>query len=426
MNKILHFLLVLTLIFCLANSVEATELAAAQLDSNEIFETVILTAPQIENENSDTKGNEITDENTTKDEGSTESDAPVQAAEINTNSSLRERLKTVYNLEVERYDHPEYLFREQLTHHCKPESKMDRLHMWGAFNGYVDMGMYDNGSFKTKYNSNALNVGLDGFLKDNNGDFRIMLGFPIATERNYIHTLFSDVYIATNKIPHHRIQFGHFRPQVGMEGGNSAYTLGFLGRSQIARYFGTARRVGARIKGDYSFIDYDFGLYNSDTFFDEGFPGAEFISWINIKPLARVENKYGQLKIGAGIDVGHRHDNFCVTGAYIGYNYKKFMAEFEWANANGYNGYYGFSRKHATGFYATIGYMITKKLQILACFDQFTPDKTAADNKKREMTLGLNYFIKGQALRLILNYVFCQNDAAKDSHRIMLGVQILI
>jgi hypothetical protein len=70
--------------------------------------------------------------------------------------------------------------------------------------------------------------------------------------------------------------------------------------------------------------------------------------------------------------------------------------------------------------------MITKKLHILACFDQFTPDKNFAENKKREITLGLNYFIKGQALRLIMNYAFCQNDVGKDSHRIMLGAQILI
>ena len=424
MKKILHCLLVLTLIMSCSKGVRATEvIATTNLDSNELLETVVLTTPQTDDKNSESNQ----DENQTKEETKTSlEESPVQAAEISTNSSLKERLKTVYNLEIDRYDRPEYLFREPLTYHFSPESKMEKLHLWGAFNGYVDMSSSGSGNFQAKYNSNALNVGLDGFLKDNNGDFRIMLGFPIATERNYVHNLFSDVFIATNKIPHHRIQIGHFRPQIGMEGGNSAYTLGFLGRSQIARNFGTARRVGGRIKGDYSFIDYDLGLYSSDTFFDEFFPGAEFVGWMNIKPLAKVEDKYGKLVIGGGIDGGHRHDNFFVTGAYIGYNYKRFMAEFEWANANGYNGYNGFSRKHATGFYATIGYMLTKKLQVLACFDQFTPDKTVANNKQREITLGFNYFIKGQALRLILNYVFCQNDCAKDSHRIMLGAQILI
>ncbi len=412
MKRFLHFLFALTILFCYAKSVNAEEMIAQNIDSNELFEQVILSVP----ETVDDLGNKNVQE-----------EAPVQAAEISENTTLRDKLKNVYKLEVDRYDHPEYLFREPLTYHFKPESKMDTLHVWGAFNAYNDAVIYDNGGLKDKVRFNALNVGVDGFLKDNNGDFRIMMGFPVDSQRNYTKTLFADVFVATNKIPHHRIQIGHFRPQIGMEGGNSSYTLGFLGRSQIASNFGTARRLGGRIKGDYSFIDYDLGLYSSDTFFENWFSGPEFIGWVNFKPLAKVdEKKYGRLKIGGGIDAGKRDDSFFVTGAYIGYDYKKFSAEFEWANANGYNGYYGHSRKHATGFYTTLSYMITKKLQVLACYDQFTPDKNFADNKKREITLGLNYFIKGQALRLILNYVFCQNDCAKDSHRIMLGAQILI
>lgn len=417
MKKFLHLIFVLTLIFCFANRVSAEDKIENDKDSNEMFEQVILTVPNGDNsEEADTKENVELKENT-----------PVQAVEVSENMTLREKLKTVYNLEVDKYDRPEYLFREPLTYHFKPESKMDNIHVWGAFNAYNDMAFYDNGSVTDNVTFKALNVGVDGFLKNNNGDFRVMLGFPVNSSRNYTQTLFADVFVATNKIPHHRIQIGHFRPQIGMEGGSSSYTLGFLGRSQIARNFGTARRLGGRIKGDYSFVDYDFGLYSSGTFFEEWFPGAEFVGWVNLKPLAKVdEQKYGRLKIGAGIDAGRREDNFFVTGAYVGYNYKKFSAEFEWANANGYNGYYGHSRKHATGFYTTLGYMITKKLQVLACYDQFTPNKEFSENKQREMTLGLNYFIKGQALRLILNYAFCQNDVGKDSHRIMLGAQILI
>ncbi len=412
MKKFLHFLFALTLVFYFAKSVNAEEIVALNLDGNELFEQVKLTTPEVIDEQA---------------EADLEQETPTQAAQVSENMTLREKLKTVYKLEIDRYDHPEYLLREPLTYHFKPESKMDNIHVWGAFNAYNDMTINDDGGFKDKVQFNALNIGVDGFLKDNNGDFRIMMGFPVGSQRNYTQTLFSDVYIATNKIPHHRVQIGHFRPQIGMEGGNSAYTLGFLGRSQIARNFGTARRLGGRIKGDYKYIDYDFGLYSSDTFFQNWFSGPEFVGWINLKPLANVdEKKYGKLKIGGGIDAGKREDNFFVTGAYVGYDYKKFSAEFEWANANGYNGYYGHSRKHATGFYTTLGYMITKKLQLLACYDEYTPNKEFSSNKQREMTLGLNYFIKGQALRLILNYAFCQNDVGNDSHKIMLGAQILI
>ena len=103
------------------------------------------------------------------------------------------------------------------------------------------------------------------------------------------------------------------------------------------------------------------------------------------------------------------------------------MLNFEWADANGYNGPSGFATdKKAGGFYSTLGYRFTPKLQGLIRYDEFDPNKDIAHNNKREYSLGFNYFIKGQALKLIMNYVYCQNDATKDSHRIMLGTQILL
>ena len=101
------------------------------------------------------------------------------------------------------------------------------------------------------------------------------------------------------------------------------------------------------------------------------------------------------------------------------------MANFEYAIADGYNGTYRSTDK-ATGFYSTIAYRITQKLHILARYDQFDPNRDISDDLRREYSVGLNYFIKGQALRLILNYVFCDNEDMEDSHRIILGTQIVL
>ena len=69
---------------------------------------------------------------------------------------------------------------------------------------------------------------------------------------------------------------------------------------------------------------------------------------------------------------------------------------------------------------------MTKRLHVLARYDQFDPNRDISGDLRREYTAGLNYFIKGQALRLILNYVFCDNENAEDSHRVILGTQILL
>ena len=345
--------------------------------------------------------------------------------------TLKEKLQDVYHLEVYKYDKPTYLLEDVFTHKFDEDSIMDRTQLWAGYNGDIGLLFNDDGMSHehttNHYDINTINVGYDGFLKNNNADFRVMINIAPFSSRNVIQNLFADMYIATNKIPHHRVLVGHSRPPVGLEGAYGPFVLPFLARSQISRNFGTVRKLGARISGNYSLMDYDFGVYSSDTYFQEFFPGAEFIGRVDFKPLGKTDGRYGKLLFGGSMDAGHRDNNFCVVGAHVQYDYKRFMANFEWAQANGYNGPSGHSTdKHASGFYTTLGYMLTKKLQLIARYDQFDPDRNIDHNNKREYSVGLNYFIKGQGLRLILNYIFCDNDRGKDSHRIMLGTQILL
>ena len=173
-------------------------------------------------------------------------------------------------------------------------------------------------------------------------------------------------------------------------------------------------------------IEYDLGGYSSDTYFKSFFPGAEFAGWVSLKPLGKTSGRYGRLKLGGGITSGQNDINYFVAGAYASYEYKNLYANFEWGKANGYNGARGLSSNEAEGFYTTLGYRITPKLQAVARYDQFKPNLDKANDIRREYSAGLNYFIKGQALKVMLNYVFCQNDLLKDSHRIILGTQLLL
>ena len=69
---------------------------------------------------------------------------------------------------------------------------------------------------------------------------------------------------------------------------------------------------------------------------------------------------------------------------------------------------------------------VTPHLQLIGRFDQFDPNRDASNDLKREYTVGLNWFIKGQALKVVFNYVFCQNQATEDSHKLILATQILL
>jgi len=341
--------------------------------------------------------------------------------------SFREKLNDVYYLEIDNTDKPHFLLNEILTKNFDNKSFFDNLQFWGAYYGHTNMNFQDSEPFNANYVYDLINIGLDGKLKNNNADFRVMLNYLPISNRDMVHNLFADVYVATNKIPHHRVVVGNTRPPVGKEGGHSPFLLPFVTRSQIARNFGTVRKLGSRISGDYSLVDYDLGVYSSDTYFYSFFPGAEFVGWINLKPLGKTDGKYGKLTLGGGLENGNRGVSYNVLGAYAGYEYKKWLLDFEYANADGYNGASGIvSNNKADGFYTTLAYKISPKIQALLRYDEFDPNKQVAKNNKKEYSAGINYFMKGQALKFVLNYVYCENKSAKNSHRIVVGTQLLL
>ena len=330
----------------------------------------------------------------------------------------------IYKMKLERTSIPSYLLQDELTFKMK-KGPVNKVQFYGAYHGNFSTLFVNGGDYDTSYDVNWMNVGAVGIFRDKNTDFKMQLNFMPASGRSYMQGLVTDAYVVNNRIPYHKIIVGNSRNQVGVDGGASSYTQPFLVRSQIGRNFGNTRALGVRVIGNYPLIDYNLAFNSSDRFFRDFFPGVEFTGWVNVKPLGKTDGKYGKLTVGGGLNAGHNHTNYTVGGAYIGYSYKKIMANAEFSIADGYNGLY-LSDKKASGFYTTVGYKVTPKVQVLVRFDRFDPNRDIANNNRTEYTAGVNYFIKGQALRLILNYVFCQNDNAPDSHRIILGTQILL
>jgi hypothetical protein len=341
-------------------------------------------------------------------------------------NALSQTSQNLYKLQIDNIDSPSSLLSEQLTKKFET-GPLESFHTWGVFQGNFNTTMQEGEHGKTTFNPALVNILFDGTFKGGKEDFRLMLDPTHQHNHPFFQQLVQDAYFETKRIPHHTILFGNSRTGTGYEGAQSPYTLPFVNRSQISRNLANIRKVGIRVKGNYSFVDYDFGGYSSDTFFSEFMPGVEFDGWVNLKPLAKTNGKYGKLTTGGGIVSGHRNSvDYFVGGAYVGYTYKKFWTRMEYAVSDGSNGGSGLTTKRRQGWYVTLGYRITKKLEILARYDEFDPDKTISNNNQREYTAGVNYYIKGQALKLILNYVYCQNQAAKDSHRILVGTQIAL
>lgn len=339
---------------------------------------------------------------------------------------LSEGVKSLYNLQIDNIDAPSCLFKDKLTKTFE-KGPLESFHTWAAYQGLIDTNIVEGGDSTTKYKTGLINVIFDGKFRGGKENFRIMLDPTPQNVRPFFQPFVQDAYIETHRLPHHTILFGNSRTGTGYEGAQSPYTLPLVSRSQISRNLANVRKVGLRVKGNYSLVDYDFGGYSSDTFMSEFMPGVEFDGWVNLKPLGKTDGKYGKLTTGGGIVAGSRNStSYFVGGAYIGYTYKKFWTRMEYAISDGSNGGSGLTDKRRQGWYVTLGYRLTKKLELIARYDEFDPDRSVSANNQREYTAGINYYLKGQALKLMLNYVFCQNEASTNSHRIVVGTQIVI
>lgn len=221
---------------------------------------------------------------------------------------------------------------------------------------------------------------------------------------------FSNLYIERNFSKNHKMRVGVSRSPIGLEGSMSSFSLPFARRAQISREFGDAISTGVSFIGNKGAFEYNLGGYTS-TRFTQGFKdGAEFIGRVGVKPFYKQEGSYFKnLKLYAGADVGHRGENYGVYSAAMTYEYKKFLMNFEYAHANGSNGDY-FDPRNRQGFFTTVGWNFTPKLQLLARYDYFNYNLDESKSVNHEYSVGVNYFVFKQRLKFALNYVFSNDE----------------
>lgn len=329
----------------------------------------------------------------------------------------------IYHSKITRTDIPTFLLQDDLTFEYE-NGPVSKIHAYGAYRGAIN-AVFDT-NYSTDYDNLVTQFGVYGQFRNPDYKFKFAANPIPSKSLNYADRFVSDIYLVNTSIPNHQVVAGYSRVQTGIEGGVSTYTLPFVARSQIARNFGGAKSLAVKVIGNYQYVDYNFAVGSSGRYITSGMPGAEFNGWVNVKPFGHKSKKYGKLTIGGGFNGGHNRIDYSVLSGYIGYNHKKLWANIEAGVADGYNGYNGISSNEAQGYAATLGWKFNPHWQLIGRIDQFDPNRNFSGDLKREYTLGLNWFIKGQALKIILNYVFCDSQNQPDSHKIILATQIVI
>lgn len=325
---------------------------------------------------------------------------------------------------IKRTDVPSFLFKDDLTFKYE-KGPISKIQTYGAYRGSISSFWQPN-NYTTEYDNLTTQLGMYGQFRNPDFKFKLAINPIPMSGTNYIDRFINDAYIVNTSLKNHQIVTGYSRVQTGIEGGTSSLILPFVARSQIARNFGSAKSLSVKLIGNYQYADYNFAFGSSGRYVTSGMPGTEFNGWVNLKPLGNKSKKYGKLTIGGGLNAGHHGSNYSVLSGYVGYHHKKLWANFETAIADGYNGSKGPSENKACGYAATVGWKFTPQVQLIGRIDQFDPNRDISHNLQREYTVGLNWFIKGQALKVILNYVYCDNQNRPDSHKLILATQVLI
>jgi len=310
----------------------------------------------------------------------------------------------------------------------KPERGIiDSMVPWFNYKGGLSDNWAGANYTNTLFPTDSMTIGMDGKFKNKKTVFRLMGNLGMSKEgHTFFNDFWGDNYIMHYFTPRDQVLLGYSRNANGIEGGISPFSLPFFARSQIAKNYGNVRALGAKAQGQHKLYDYNFGVFSSGRNFVDWFPGGEFDGLFAIKPLGLTNGKYGDLSIGGGLNSGNAESYYTVGNAFVDYEYKRWNLTCEYGSADRSNGSTGFSMNQSEGYNGTLAYRITPKLQALVRYDKFDPNKNKSNDMRTEYTVGFNYFVKGQALKLILNYVYYTVENGTYGSQIITGAQIVL
>ncbi|MHC4270197.1 MAG: porin [Planctomycetota bacterium] len=226
--------------------------------------------------------------------------------------------------------------------------------------------------------------------------------------------ILQDFHFELNYIPHHSINVGQFLLPLTEEGLRSSVKLDTIERSFIGRTFGNQRDIGIQLRGTWKYVDYWMGIFNGSgqNRLDVN-DNKDVAGRIVLKPFTGLEIGMSALTGKAGTTKSDRNR----LGGEIRYKYNDFTFKGEYMKAKD-------SKLKREGWYAQIGYYIPflPKLQGVFKYEEF---EDADNNEKRDMTVGFNYFLENDYVKLQINYIN-RNESKReiDNDQILTAFQI--
>lgn len=267
----------------------------------------------------------------------------------------------------------------------------------------------------------------------------VMFDVAKTDNRNRAGSLLQELLVSYNldknvKAPKF-IDVGQYKPGFGYEGDLvSSGALQMIERAQIYNFrdlatiatappvpglpgggLGDSRDQGVRLRGAFGAINYNVGVFNGlgETQNDsaKGDPKA-------VVGRAYYKAPDGTWMLGASaLTANTRNVNAAGPLDRNGFNafgaYKKdkisFQAEYSQLKSKVQNAPGAF--KNGKGYYAGLGYLITPKVELTARYDSLKQEQTAGTGTSKEISGGINYYIKGNNAKIQANIVKVDGEA---------------
>lgn len=188
------------------------------------------------------------------------------------------------------------------------------------------------------------------------------------------------------------------------EGYQGSSQLDFVERARITRTFSDRRETGLFYKGEFgehvgAHISLTNGAPANVVNYDKAMFGA---ARVDIKPMAGLLfGASGGTRVGGSVNQIQRD----IVNGFLKYgNVAGMPLGFEAEYLSATIGAAGKPTVKADGYYATVTYTIATKYQFAVRYDFIDRNKDVAGNQVKTWTGGFNYLIKGNNVKLSLDY----------------------
>ena len=221
------------------------------------------------------------------------------------------------------------------------------------------------------------------------------------------------------------LDIGQFKIPIGYEGdlvSSSAIqtidrALMFGARDPFGGGFGDVRDTGAQIRGTQGQFEYRLGVFNglgerqndNATSDNKAFVGRLLFKPRSIQGLqVGVSGAIANTRNNGGTSGGlaQRADR-SLTNLFAAYKKNKLTLQTEYLTGSSQrlpSDISAFDRD-VRGYYGSIGYLFTPKIEGVLRYDFFDFDRNMQDASVRDLVAGVNYYIKGNNAKLQLNVV---------------------